>query len=632
MDSDLEADGILPYLESLKISAFTKVKLIKGQTQNVTIGPNASFLDNEVTSCSEIRQVKEVENSNQLKCNNPNNNSEAIERNEMVPLIPFRQVLKEYEILRQRKVQEALHSHSLKFELFSAKQSVIRKQNWIRQQQKNEEKELLYEKEVMIALKKYDEEKINEQKRIDQYEQQLEDERKKVAAALEAKKKENELLNQCFDNQSEFQSTFQEIMMNIKSCEGDELIVELSESWKHCKDLNDLMMALMEKCKESISEHERDMTEMVLNRMKDLKNKIHQVIESYQQKKQEQAKIETEINNSPNIGSDEKSATCEENKCSDSPLEEYIGKSQLEVYTSIIDYYQKYIASFRELSHHENFKQFRFDLKKAVNLSVNTISAANSDHLHDKYMKLSNLLHGKNVIIGDLQITASKHPEGIKYCIDLLAKKFVLQGDLMVSGNPESAFSFATIIVSIWNESPEFGKILLAYFFKECTYLVPFYPPRLVDQTDQEYYESQGYRYADGKVEDQDKFLKRMTGTMRLYFAILLSSPNKSQNQHPYFISHAWIWIVSVLKLKPRVDITATMFHTFFETVGFQMLNLYQKQFSKLMKYFIEDYLPSMKKIDSGGPVARLDCLIQEFKNNGNRFSAPKGLLSCNYW
>lgn len=189
MDSDLEADGILPYLESLKISAFTKVKLIKGQTQNVTIGPNASFLDNEVTSCSEIRQVKEVENSNQLKCNNPNNNSEAIERNEMVPLIPFRQVLKEYEILRQRKVQEALHSHSLKFELFSAKQSVIRKQNWIRQQQKNEEKVLLYEKEVMIALKKYDEEKINEQKRIDQYEQELEDERKKVAAALEAKKK-----------------------------------------------------------------------------------------------------------------------------------------------------------------------------------------------------------------------------------------------------------------------------------------------------------------------------------------------------------------------------------------------------------------------------------------------------------
>lgn len=61
------------------------------------------------------------------------------------------------------------------------------------------------------------------------------------------------------------------------------------------------------------------------------------------------------------------------------------------------------------------------------------------------------------------------------FCIGLLAKKFELQDDLMSSGNPESEFAFATIIIFIWNDSTDFGKILLAYFFKE--YIIPFYPP-----------------------------------------------------------------------------------------------------------------------------------------------------------
>ncbi|XP_044746140.1 nucleoporin Gle1 [Coccinella septempunctata] len=639
MDSDRNTEDILPYLEKLKISAFKKVDLIRNQVQNVTIGPSATIPRTDITQAKNVlpAQDTKVEAEVKIKRSPDETQTQIKGAEENNSLIPFRQVLKEYEYLRQRKVQEAMQSHSKKFELFSAQQSMNRKQSWLLQQQKLEQNKHLYEEEVITALKKYDEEKLNEQKIIKQHQQKLESEKKKIAAAIEAKKKENEMLNHCLDNQSKFQSAFQDIMMNIKNCQDNALKAELAESWKHCKELSDLMEGLMQKCKTKVSEQEKDMIEMVLKRMYELQLKINQMIKGYNEKK---AKDEAEVSYSLKSDIPEKTVTDvhsmsvpkEQKEQSVSPLTEYIGKSQLEVYTAIMEFHQKYVNSFKDFLNLEEFKQFRFDCKKAVNLSVNTISAVSSQHLHDKYVKLSNLLSGKNTVIGDFQIIASKHPKGISYCIDLLAKKFVLQGDLMVSCNPESAFAFATIIISIWNESPDFGKILLAYFFKDCVYLIPFYPPRIINQTDQEYYKSQGYRYTDDKVEEQDKFLKRMAGTMRLYFAILISNPKRSQSRHPYSINHAWTWFISVLKLKPRLDITATMLHTFFDTIGFEMQKVYGKQFSKVMKYFIEEFFPLMKKIDSGGPVTRLDCLMQEFKENGNKFLVPKGLLSENFW
>lgn len=649
MDSKKNSDDILHYLEDLKISAFQKVDLIKDQIQNVTLGPNANSqvnnVDNEKISSPSPNSVvqpsliQRIEHSttSQIEGSTHISESGTAEVNKDKSLIPFRQVIKEYEFLRQQKVQEAVQNHSKKFELFSAQQTVNRQQNLLIQQQKNEQKIRIYEESVNQALKKYDEEKLNEQKKISQYEQKLEFERKKIAAAIEAKKRETTLLNHCLAKQSKFQSIFQEIMGYIEHCQDNDLKVELSVSWEQCKELNDLMTALMEKCKEKISEQEKDMIEIVSKRMIELQIKINETI-----KTSEENKIKNEVptdNSSSNTAVvEEKSQIDVNNKVCSSEFKEsptssqYMSKKQLEIYTELINFHKNYVNSFKDLLLNDKFKQFRFECKKAVNLSVNTISAASSEHLHDKYVKLSNLLSGKNAVIGDLQITASKHPKGVPFCIDLLAKKFVLQGDLMISGNPESAFAFATIIISIWNESPDFGKILLAYFFKECVYLIPFYPPRIPDQTDEDYYKIQGYRFTDGKVEEQDKFLKRISGTMRLFFAILLSSPTKNQNNHPFSINHAWTWCISVLKLESRVDITATMFHSFFETIGFEMQKVYGRQFSKIMRYFIEDYFPSMKKMDNGGPIIRLECLLQEYQQNGNKFNVPKGLLSKNFW
>lgn len=58
----------------------------------------------------------------------------------------------------------------------------------------------------------------------------------------------------------------------------------------------------------------------------------------------------------------------------------------------------------------------------------------------------------------------------------------------MVSSNPKSAFAFAAVIVALWVKFPDFGKLLLANFYRECIYLIPMYLPQAEGQTNQDYY------------------------------------------------------------------------------------------------------------------------------------------------
>lgn len=63
-----------------------------------------------------------------------------------------------------------------------------------------------------------------------------------------------------------------------------------------------------------------------------------------------------------------------------------------------------------------------------------------------------------------------------------------------------------------------------------------------------------GYLYLqDGKVEPQDKFLKRMSGVMRLYAAILITPPRRayqnSSKAHPIGLRESWRWLAASLNL-----------------------------------------------------------------------------------
>ena len=63
-----------------------------------------------------------------------------------------------------------------------------------------------------------------------------------------------------------------------------------------------------------------------------------------------------------------------------------------------------------------------------------------------------------------------------------------IQGEEQVSSSSDSAFAIAAVAVGIWHEYPDVGELMLAYFYKKCPYLAPYYIPKQDDQSTDEYY------------------------------------------------------------------------------------------------------------------------------------------------
>ena len=64
--------------------------------------------------------------------------------------------------------------------------------------------------------------------------------------------------------------------------------------------------------------------------------------------------------------------------------------------------------------------------QKAVNTPINAISPVSTAHLRDKLDKLRQLLRGQPVAVTGGQVSAASHPHGVAFCLDLVAKKFVV--------------------------------------------------------------------------------------------------------------------------------------------------------------------------------------------------------------
>lgn len=199
-----------------------------------------------------------------------------------------------------------------------------------------------------------------------------------------------------------------------------------------------------------------------------------------------------------------------------SVLQSFVSAERLQSYEQIMAFYEQYAQSVKPLQADENMKKYRFNCQKAVNTPLNAISATSPQHLLDKFDKLSLLLSGSSVRVGDVNISSSDHPLGVRFCTLLVAKKLVVslstfvlavdgslinhnllqnQADSIVSSNPQSAFPIASIMVAIWQKFPDTGYLFLAYLYKECPYLVPYFIPQLQGQTTEEYFKQANIFY-----------------------------------------------------------------------------------------------------------------------------------------
>ena len=219
------------------------------------------------------------------------------------------------------------------------------------------------------------------------------------------------------------------------------------------------------------------------------------------------------------------------------------------------------------------------------------------------------------------------------FCKDLVARKLVVQGAQQVSFNPASAFLYAAVIVGIWSAFPDVGQLILAHFHRSYPYLVPYYMPQVEGQSKNDYHKALGYSGSNDKIEDEDNFLKKFSGTVQLYAAVV-SSKGATTPDHPHGINKGWTWLARTLNLQPHSSITATMLFEFIKVAGHLLMERYRKQFQKLLLMLCKKFIPAIEIVtppEKRGPIQRLKDFLEECIKS-HRIPVPKGYLSERWW
>lgn len=329
--------------------------------------------------------------------------------------------------------------------------------------------------------------------------------------------------------------------------------------------------------------------------------------------------------------------TCKKFNCckvfKNKSFNKHIDLNQLKEYKYLFEFLKEWKESYHPLIEDPENKKMRFDLQKAINTPINSISNINMIHLFDKMKFLDFFFDGKDVEVAGKTISMNVCEEGKYFCMDLLAKKVVCQAEIQVSLQPESAFPLAALMVFLCQKYEPVQKLLLAHLFKKCPYLVPYYAPHISGQSEEEHYRELGYQY-DDKIETHHRFLKRMSGIVRFYAAIIHTPAIILNKPHPYGLKSAWLWLNRFLNLEPCSDISATVLVEFLEVAGFCLQNNNGKQFDNVMRKIADEFLPQIKSVTlagCGGPLQRLESFIEVYFRQGS-IPQPSGIIDMKFF
>uniref|UniRef100_A0A4W4G554 mRNA export factor GLE1 n=1 Tax=Electrophorus electricus TaxID=8005 RepID=A0A4W4G554_ELEEL len=276
------------------------------------------------------------------------------------------------------------------------------------------------------------------------------------------------------------------------------------------------------------------------------------------------------------------------------------------------------------------------ELQKAATIPVSQISSISGSQLKEIFDKIDKLLSGRAVVSGGKSVSTSQHPHGLEYVSYKLAEKFVKQGEEEVASHHEAAFPIAVVASGMWELHPRVGNLILAHLHKKCPYAVPHYPDMKEGTSIEEYQKILGYRVDDSGVEGQDSFLKRMSGMIRLYAAIIqLRWPHSNkQGPGPHGLNHGWRWLAQMLNMEPLADVTATLLFDFLEVCGNALMKHYRGQFWKLLVLIKEEYFSRIEAVTSAGQlgsVTRLKQFLESALRN-KQIDPPKGQLTSAFW
>ncbi|KAM4696478.1 mRNA export factor GLE1 [Rhinophrynus dorsalis] len=319
-------------------------------------------------------------------------------------------------------------------------------------------------------------------------------------------------------------------------------------------------------------------------------------------------------------------------------LQEEAASSTMLRYQQLQGILDQCLNSFDQLStsNDAQVKKIKASLQKAITIPVSQLSTKAGSQLKENFDKINNLLLGKPSTTRGTVVSVTQHPQGLDFAYYKLAEKFVRQAEEEVSSHHDAAFPLAMVISGIWELHPKVGDLFLAHLHRKCPYAVPFNPMYKKGLPLDEFKRMLGYLVVDSKMEAQDNFLKRMSGMIRLYAAILQSQwpYGNKQGSPPHGLNHGWHWLAQMVNMEPMEDVTATLLYDFLEVCGNALMKLYKAQFWKLLLLIKDEYFPRIEKITSPGQMGSVTRLKQFLESSLHRkqIPVPKGYLQPSFW
>jgi nucleoporin GLE1 len=385
--------------------------------------------------------------------------------------------------------------------------------------------------------------------------------------------------------------------------------------------------------------------ELALQEMQDLLLSLEQEItrasEVKKKNEEEEAQVkrqESQMQQGPGVPTQSSAPSPSPTGSQNEDLQGKVQDSTLQWYQQLQDASAKCVLAFEDLtsSKDSQTKKIRTDLRKAATIPVSQISGISGSKLKEVFDKLHSLLSGKPVQSGGRSVSVTLNPQGLDFVQYKLAEKFVKQGEKEVASHHEAAFPIAAVASGIWMLHPKVGDLILAHLHKKCPYSVPFYPAFKEGMALEDYQRMLGYQVVDSKVERQESFLKRMSGMIRLYAAIIqLQWPYANRQEvHPHGLNHGWRWLAQILNMEPLSGVTATLLFDFLEVCGNALMKQNQVQFWKMILFIQEDYLPRIEAITSSGQMGSFIRLKQFLEKCLQRreIPVPRGFLTPSFW
>ncbi|KAM9207238.1 mRNA export factor GLE1 isoform 1-T1 [Dugong dugon] len=436
--------------------------------------------------------------------------------------------------------------------------------------------------------------------------------------------------------------------LDSSSHHKDLLKIDLSAFWTRGNQLCSLISGIIRTASENDfpTAEDQAMAEQALQEMQDLLTNLQQEItraceDKRRQDEEEAVQVkqqESQAQQRPEVQKESPAPSQGPGGKQNEDLQLKVQDSTMQWYQQLQDASSQCVLAFEGLtsSKDSQTKKIKMDLQKAATIPVSQISTIAGSKLKEIFDKIHSLLSGKPVQSAGRSVCVTLNPQGLDFVQYKLAEKFVKQGEEEVASHHEAAFPIAVVASGIWELHPRVGDLILAHLHKKCPYSVPFYPPFKEGMALEDYQRMLGYQVKDSKMEQQDNFLKRMSGMIRLYAAIIqLRWPyGNRQEIHPHGLNHGWRWLAQILNMEPLSDVTATLLFDFLEVCGNALMKQYQVQFWKMLLLIKEDYFPRIEAITSSGQMGSFIRLKQFLEKCLQRkeIPLPKGFLTSSFW